>query len=177
MSAQRLRQRLPDRRNPDRIQHSMREMVMQRVSAIAYGCEGANDLDRLRHDPVMNLALGHCPEGAAGVATDRLPRREFAEQDCRGAGRLRSGGSVLRDRDARQGLDCHRSRPDERADQPDALHCELLQTDSNQGRQTARAVAEKGSINHPGQIPRPRSQGKFNRLTASPRRGSTIVPA
>ena len=28
---------MPDRRNPDRVQHSMRKMLMQRVSAIACG--------------------------------------------------------------------------------------------------------------------------------------------
>jgi len=46
---------MADRRDPDRIQHSMREMLMQRVSAIACGYEDANNFDRLRHDPKKKL--------------------------------------------------------------------------------------------------------------------------
>ena len=48
--------------DPNRIRHEMFEMVMARVSAIACGYEDANDLDRLRHDPLMKLAVGRCPE-------------------------------------------------------------------------------------------------------------------
>ena len=40
--------------DPDRILHTMHEMA--RASAIACGYEDANDLDRLRHDPLMKLA-------------------------------------------------------------------------------------------------------------------------
>src|SRR5215472_10582500 len=60
---------MPDRRDPDRIQHSMREMLMERVSAIACGYEDANDLDRLRHDPLMKLAVGRCPETSEPLAS------------------------------------------------------------------------------------------------------------
>ena len=42
---------MPDHRDPDRILHTMHEMLMARASAIACGYEDANDLDRLRHDP------------------------------------------------------------------------------------------------------------------------------
>jgi hypothetical protein len=66
---QRLAGAMPDRRDPDRIQHSMREMLMQRVSAIACGYEDANDLDRLRHDPLMKLAVGRCPETGEPLAS------------------------------------------------------------------------------------------------------------
>ena len=65
---QRLAVAIPDRRDPGRIQHSMREMVMGRVCAIACGHEDANDLDRLRHDPVMKLAVGRCPETGEPLA-------------------------------------------------------------------------------------------------------------
>jgi hypothetical protein len=44
----RLAEAMPDRRDPDRIQHAMLEMVMSRVLAIACGHEDAIDLDRLR---------------------------------------------------------------------------------------------------------------------------------
>jgi hypothetical protein len=51
---------MPDRRDPDRIRHEMFEMVMARVSAIACGHKDAIDLDRLRHDPLMKVAVGRC---------------------------------------------------------------------------------------------------------------------
>src|SRR5580704_4395140 len=61
--------RLPDRRNPDRIRHAMFEMVTARVSAIACGHKDAIDLDRLRHDPLMKVAVGRCPRTGAPLAS------------------------------------------------------------------------------------------------------------
>ena len=61
----RLADAMPDRRDPDRIRHAMFEMVMARASAIACGHEDAIDLDRLRHDPLMKLAVGRCPQTGA----------------------------------------------------------------------------------------------------------------
>jgi hypothetical protein len=43
----RLAEAMPDRRDPDRIQHAMFEMVMARAAAIACGHKDAIDLDRL----------------------------------------------------------------------------------------------------------------------------------
>ena len=54
----RLADAMPDRRDADRIRHAMFEMVMARTSAIACGHKDAIDLDRLRHDPLMKLAVG-----------------------------------------------------------------------------------------------------------------------
>jgi hypothetical protein len=51
------------------IRHAMSEMVMSRVLAIACGHEDAIDLDRLRHDPLMKLAVGRCPESGAALAS------------------------------------------------------------------------------------------------------------
>jgi hypothetical protein len=65
----RLAEAMPDRRDPDRIQHAMFEMVMSRVLAIACGHEDAIDLDRLRHDPLMKLAVGRCPESGQPLAS------------------------------------------------------------------------------------------------------------
>src|SRR3984893_17805984 len=65
----RLSDAMPDRRDPDRIRHAMFEMVMARVSAIACGHKDAIDLDRLRHDPLMKLAVGRCPESGAALAS------------------------------------------------------------------------------------------------------------
>ena len=65
----RLAEAMPDRRDPDRVRHAMFEMVMARASAIACGYEDAIDLDRLRHDPLMKVAVGRCPESGAPLAS------------------------------------------------------------------------------------------------------------
>jgi hypothetical protein len=65
----RLAEAMPDRRDPDRVRHAMFEMVMARASAIACGHEDANDLDRLRHDPLMKVAVGRCPESGDPLAS------------------------------------------------------------------------------------------------------------
>jgi hypothetical protein len=50
-------------------------MVMSRVLAIACWHEDAIDLDRLRHDPLMKLAVGRCPDICPQVAVQlRLER-------------------------------------------------------------------------------------------------------
>ena len=58
----RLAAAMPDRRDPDRVRHAMFELVMARASAIACGYEDAIDLDRLRHDPLLRVAVGRCPQ-------------------------------------------------------------------------------------------------------------------
>jgi hypothetical protein len=80
---------LPDRRDQSRIRHAMFEMLMARVSAIAGGYEDANDLDRLRHDPLLKLAVGRCPESGAALASqstisrlENAPRKTEAARLC-----------------------------------------------------------------------------------------------
>jgi hypothetical protein len=58
-----------DRRNPKFILHEMFEMVMARASAIASGYADAIDLNRLRHDPLMKIAVGRCPESGDPLAS------------------------------------------------------------------------------------------------------------
>ena len=65
----RLAAAMPDRRDPDRILHAMFEMVMARTSAIACGHKDAIDLDRLRHDPLMKVAVGRHPQTGAPLAS------------------------------------------------------------------------------------------------------------
>ena len=67
----RLAESMPDRRDPDRILHAMFEMVMARAAAIACGHKDANDLDRLRHDPAMKIAVGRCPQSGGALASHR----------------------------------------------------------------------------------------------------------
>src|SRR5947209_14654172 len=66
---ERLAAAMPDRRDPNRIEHEMIEMVMARSSAIASGYEDAIDLDRLRHDAVMKVTVGRCPETGEPLAS------------------------------------------------------------------------------------------------------------
>src|SRR6201995_1427431 len=80
---------MPDRRDQNRIRHAMFEMLMARVSAIASGYEDANDLDRLRHDPLMKLVVGRCPESGAALASqsticrlENAPRKSEAARLC-----------------------------------------------------------------------------------------------
>ncbi len=47
-----------DKRNPDLIEHTVEELLRQRVLGIAAGYEDLNDHDRLRHDPLMALVAG-----------------------------------------------------------------------------------------------------------------------
>jgi hypothetical protein len=70
----RLADAMPDRR-ANRIRHEMFEMVMARVCAIACGHEDAIDLDRLRHDPLMKVAVGCCPQSGAPLASQSTVSR------------------------------------------------------------------------------------------------------
>jgi hypothetical protein len=47
-----------DGRDPERIQHTVAEMVSQRVYALALGYEDLNDHEQLRQDPVLKLLAG-----------------------------------------------------------------------------------------------------------------------
>jgi hypothetical protein len=65
----RLADAMPDRRDPDRIVHEMFEMVAARAMAIACGYKDAIDHDRLRHDPLMKIAVGRHPQTGAPLAS------------------------------------------------------------------------------------------------------------
>ena len=54
----RLAQCFLDGRDPARVQHSVTEMISQRVSALALGYEDLNDHEQLRQDPVLKLLAG-----------------------------------------------------------------------------------------------------------------------
>jgi hypothetical protein len=47
-----------DHRDPQRIEHSVEQLVAQRVFGLAHGYEDLNDHDELRHDPLMALLVG-----------------------------------------------------------------------------------------------------------------------
>jgi len=62
---------LPDRRDPDKVRHAVRDLLRPRIFGLACGYEHGNDAARLADDPLYKLA----PElmGAAAPA-DRRPK-------------------------------------------------------------------------------------------------------
>ena len=72
-----------DHRDPERVEHTVEELVAQRVYALALGYEDLNDHDDLRHDPLLAVLVGK---------TDPLGRRRGRERD---RGRALAGKSTL----------------------------------------------------------------------------------
>lgn len=60
---------LVDRRQPGKIQHSIEELLRQRLFPLACGYPDANDSARLAHDPVHKLLLDRDPLDGAALAT------------------------------------------------------------------------------------------------------------
>lgn len=48
-----------DHRSPVLIEHDLEHLIAQRVMGLALGYEDLNDHDRLRHDPLLAVAIGH----------------------------------------------------------------------------------------------------------------------
>lgn len=61
-----------DYRDPDKIEHSVGELLKQRVFALSLGYEDLIDHDELRHDPLLAAAVGKRDPSGAG----RLRRRD-----------------------------------------------------------------------------------------------------
>src|SRR5271156_6040925 len=57
-----------DHRDPDLIEHSVLELISQRVYALALGYEDLNDHDQLRQDPLLGLMVGKSDPGAEPLA-------------------------------------------------------------------------------------------------------------
>jgi hypothetical protein len=127
----RLADAMPDRRDADRIRHAVFEMVMARVGAIACGYEDGNDLNRLRHDPLMKPAVGRCPQSGAALASqstisrlENTPHKTEAARLCAalidqfgttvGPGSRRSSTSTIL-RGAWRSATCILERPSRRA--------------------------------------------------------------
>jgi hypothetical protein len=49
---------LSDPRDPDRITYTLHDLVAQRLYGLCCGYEDLNDHDRLRHDPLLQTAVG-----------------------------------------------------------------------------------------------------------------------
>ena len=70
---------LVDRRDPDKIRHTVRDLLRQRIFGLACGYEDANDAGRLADDPLHKLAVGRDPvTGSALASQPTLSRFENA---------------------------------------------------------------------------------------------------
>ena len=70
---------LVDRRDPDKIRHSLRDLLRQRIIGLACGYEDGNDAARLADDPMHKLAVGRDPVmGNALASQPTLSRFENA---------------------------------------------------------------------------------------------------
>ncbi len=60
--AERLARCIEDPRDPQRVSHSLAEMIRFRALLVAAGYPDGNDCDVLRADPAFKLAVGRLPE-------------------------------------------------------------------------------------------------------------------
>src|SRR4029077_7607446 len=70
-----LAQRLPDGRDPDKIEHSLESMLRQRIYGLALGYEDLNDHDFLRKDLLWQTASERTEELASCSTLCRLENR------------------------------------------------------------------------------------------------------
>ena len=73
----RLAKCLLDSRNPDLVEHSVLEMVSQRVYGLALGYEDLNDHEQLRNDPVFGILAGREDLDAPLAGKSTLNRMEL----------------------------------------------------------------------------------------------------
>src|ERR1700691_573773 len=66
-----------DGRNPDLIEHTIAEMVAQRVYGLALGYEDLNDHEQLRKDPVFGILAGREETSAPLAGKSTLNRMEM----------------------------------------------------------------------------------------------------
>jgi hypothetical protein len=67
-----------DGRAVNRIEHTVEEMVAQRVYGIALGYEDLNDHEQLRHDPLLVVMSGKTDPGSALAGKSTLNRLELS---------------------------------------------------------------------------------------------------
>src|SRR4051812_30536766 len=67
--AERLARCLQDPRSPERVHHTVAEMIRFRVLLIAAGYPDANDCDALRADPAFKMAVGRLPESGRNLCS------------------------------------------------------------------------------------------------------------
>ena len=58
------------------MRHALETLVRQRIFQIACGYEDQNDATTLRHDPLLKLVCGRCPESGAPLNASKLVERK-----------------------------------------------------------------------------------------------------
>jgi len=64
---QRLSECVEEWRDPNKIEHSLHQLISQRVYQLLGCYEDANDSNSLRHNPIYNIACGHLPITAVQI--------------------------------------------------------------------------------------------------------------
>src|SRR5665213_2831139 len=67
--AARLATCVKDRRDSDRVDHTVEAMLRLRMFAIAARYEDANDCNKLRDDPAFKMAVGRAPESGEALCS------------------------------------------------------------------------------------------------------------
>ena len=67
--AERLADCIEDPRAPERVRHTLAEMIRYRALLIAAGYPDGNDCDALRSDPAFKMAVGRLPESGADLCS------------------------------------------------------------------------------------------------------------
>src|SRR5438128_285294 len=75
---QRLADAVADPRDPRRIEHSIHDLLRERIYLIAQGYEDCNDANALRHDPLVKMVVGRAPSEAPLASQSTLSRFENA---------------------------------------------------------------------------------------------------
>jgi len=82
---------LRDDRDPTRIRHTYAEMAAARMLMIAAGYEDCDDVDALRGDPALKIAVGRCPESGADLMSQPTLSRLENLADWRALARIGLG--------------------------------------------------------------------------------------
>jgi hypothetical protein len=82
---------LRDDRDPSRVRHSYADMARARMLMIAAGYEDCDDVDALRADPALKIAVGRCPETGADLMSQPTLSRLENLSDWRALARIGLG--------------------------------------------------------------------------------------
>ncbi len=82
---------LHDERDPQRVVHSMANLIMQRVYGLACGYEDCNDTARLADDPIQQLMAGH----DAGQSLASQPTLSRFENQADARSLIRRGHALM----------------------------------------------------------------------------------
>ena len=81
-----------DRRDPQRIEHELSEMLVQRVYGLALGYQDLNDHEELRNDPLLGMLAGRHDLGGPLAGKSTLNRLELMPSEVTSASRYHKIG-------------------------------------------------------------------------------------